>query len=455
MRPPARADFRAVVSLAIPVVTTQVGLMAMGTVDTMMVGRVNEAALAATALGNMYFMTVAMLGMGTLMVLDPVVAQAVGAGDEPAIALGMQRGLVLALVLTLVGSAALLLARPVLTLLRQPPEVVAIASRYTGMSIPGLLPFLLFTVLRQTLQAMGRMREIVFTILVANVLNAALNVPLIFGVEALGLPALGAVGSAISTMIGRWAMALLLLALAWPRLRAHLRPARRAALDRSALLRMLGLGLPTGTQYVLEMGAFNTIAILMGWLGTTALAGHEIALNIASLTFMVPLGIGAAGAVLVGHAVGAGDEERARRAAAASLACGVGFMCASALVLLAFPDALAAAFTDRPAAVAVAATLIPLAGIFQVFDGTQVVSAGILRGVGDTRAPVVINLLGFWLVGVPISLWLCFGRDQGATGLWWGLVAGLAAVAMILVWRVRDRLGGRLERLVVGTADQG
>ena len=446
---PTRADFRSVLTLAIPVVITQVGLVGMGTVDTIMMGRVSEEALAATALGNLYFWSIALFGIGTLMVLDPVVSQAVGAGDETGIALGTQRGMVLALGIAVLGSLGLLAAGPVLRLLRQPPAVVAIAADYCTVSIPGLLPFLLFTVLRQALQAMSRTREVVVTIVLANVANAGLNWLLIFGAPSLDIPAMGAVGSAWSTVLARWIMFVLLLALGWPRLAPYLRPLREATLARRPIVAMIALGAPIGFQYMLEAGAFNAIAILMGWLGTTALAGHEIAIQIASLTFMVPMGTGAAAATLVGQAIGAGDPARARRAAAASLACGVGFMVLSAGLLLGAPGLLARAFTTEVAAAAMAASLIPLAGIFQVFDGTQVVSAGVLRGIGDTQAPVVVNLLGFWLLGVPISLWLGFAQGLGARGLWWGLVAGLAAVALFLMIRVRVRFGREIRRVTL------
>jgi MATE family multidrug resistance protein len=188
---------------------------------------------------------------------------------------------------------------------------------------------------------------------------------------------------------------------------------------------------------------------MMGWLGTAQLAGHQVALNLASLAFMVPLGVSAAASVLVGHAVGRGDMEEARRAAAAGLVCGVGFMSASALVMLLIPASLAGLYTTDAGVAALAASLIPIAGVFQVFDGIQVVSIGILRGVADTRAPMVINVLGFWLVGLPVSAALGFGLHGGPRGLWWGLTAGLVFVALVLIWRVRRRLSGQVTRLVI------
>jgi len=184
--------------------------------------------------------------------------------------------------------------------------------------------------------------------------------------------------------------------------------------------------------------AFGVTALLMGTLGTVQMASHQIALNIASLTFMVPLGVGAAAAVQVGQAVGRGDPADARRAALASLLLGVTFMVMSAVVMLLIPDTLAGIYTELPAVRALAATLIPIAGAFQVFDGTQVVSAGALRGLGDTRVPMLIGLVGFWLVGLPVSVALGFGAGLGPIGLWWGLVAGLAAVGILslAVWVV-------------------
>ena len=179
------------------------------------------------------------------------------------------------------------------------------------------------------------------------------------------------------------------------------------------------------------------------------MAAHQVAINIASLTFMVPLGVSSAAAVLVGQAVGAGEPMRARRSAVAALGAGAAFMALSGAVLTLAPGVLAYAYSTEAAVVALATLLIPIAGVFQIFDGLQVVSIGVLRGVGDTRTPMIVNVLGFWLIGFPVSLWLGFVAGGGAVGLWWGLVVGLAAVATILLLRVRSRLRRSLERLVI------
>jgi MATE family multidrug resistance protein len=435
------------VDLAVPVVVVQLGVMFMGVADTVMVGHVSATALAAVALGNVYFFAAIVFGMGTLMALDPLVAQAVGAADEPATARAVQRGLLLALLLTIPVSLVLLPADAIFTLLSQPADVVPLAAGYARASVPGVLPFLAFVVLRQSLQAMGRLRPIILTIVVANVVNVVLNWALIFG--HLGFAPGGAVGAAWASSLSRWFMALSLLGAGWPVLRPLLHPIRPRAFDLTPLVRVVRLGAPIGAQMQLEFGAFGVIGILMGLLGTREMAGHQIALNLASLTFMVPLGVSAAAAVLVGHAVGRGDDGAARRAAGAALVCGTGFMATSALVFMTVPGWLAGLYTSDLGVAAIAAVLIPIAAIFQLFDGWQVVSIGILRGVGDTRTPMIVNVLGFWVLGMPVSVWLGFRTTLGPPGLWLGLVVGLIVVSIVLLGRVRRRLHRTLRRVHV------
>lgn len=443
---PQADDFRRLAELAMPVVFVQVGLMAMGVVDTMIVGRVSPTALAGVAVGTVYVISLGSFGMGVLMALDPVVSQAVGAGDQPAIARALQRGLVLALALGVLAAVMFLPVGPVLRALGQSEELVAVAVPFVLVQIPGMLAFYLAVALRQTLQAMGRMRPIVVAVVVTNVLNGVLAWALVFG--ELGLPRLGPVGAGLASTIARWVMAGLLLALAWSALRSHL-AWRPESLARAPLVRMVRLGLPIGLQYELEFGVFAAVALVMGHLGPVPGSAHQIAINIASLTFMVPLGVSSAAAVLVGRAVGAGDEDGARRAGVAALVVGAGFMALSAIMLSTLPGPLARAYTPDPAVVALAATLIPIAGVFQVFDGLQVVSIGVLRGVGDTRTPLFVNLFGYWLFALPLALALAFRAGLGPPGLWWGLVAGLMAVALVLLARVRARLWRPLARMVL------
>jgi MATE family multidrug resistance protein len=212
---------------------------------------------------------------------------------------------------------------------------------------------------------------------------------------------------------------------------------------------MLRLGIPIGFQYTLEFGAFAFVALMMGWLGTREMAGHQVAINLASLTFMVPLGVADAASILVGHAVGRGDLPGTRGAARAALLGGVGFMSCTAVAFLTLPEAFAQLYTEEASVLAIAVSLIPLAGVFQVFDGTQTVAGGILRGLGETKVAMLVNLVGYWFFGLPVSYTLGFVMGLGPRGLWYGLVLGLAAVATILLVRVRLALARERRRVLI------
>jgi MATE family multidrug resistance protein len=444
---PRAADLVPLVRLAFPVAVVQVGMLAMGVVDTIMVGRVSALDLAAVAVGHLYFFGVAVFGMGVLYALDPVISQSVGAADDLGIARGVQRGFALALGLSLIAMLLLVPAAPFLRAAGQPAEIVPVAGRYAHGLIAGVIPFYGFIVLRQSLQAMGHVRGIVVVVAAANLVNVALNWIFIYG--NLGVPAMGAVGSAWATSASRWFMLLALLAAGWPLLGRYLRPVRADVLAGRPLGRLLRVGAPVGGQQWLEFGVFGAAGLLMGLLGAVPLASHQVALQLAALTFMVPVGVAQATSVLVGRAVGRGDPPAARRAVGAGILTGVGFMSVTALVFLALPEALARGFSPDPSVVGVTAILLPIAGVFQVFDGLQVVAAGALRGVADTRVPMLINLVGFWGVGLPVSAWLGLGVDVGPAGIWWGLAIGIGIVGLLLAYRVWRRFGQALERLVI------
>lgn len=426
-------------------------MMAMGAVDTVMVGRVTPTDLAAVAIGNLYFFGVAVFGMGVLFALDPVISQAVGAQDANAVARGVQRGGLLALILTALASVLLLPAGPILGALRQPPDVVPVAAAYAWASILGVYPFYGFVVLRQSLQAMGRIRPLLWTVAAANVVNVVFNWILIYG--NLGAPELGAVGSGWATSLSRWFMMLMLILVAWPLLRPSLRPFRPEAMALKPLARLLRVGAPIGAQQSLEFGVFGAAGLLIGLMGTIPVASHQVALQLAALTFMVPVGVAQATSVLVGQAVGRADPPGARRAAGAGLLVGAGFMSVTAALFLLFPEPLAAVFSVDQPVIATAATLLPIAGVFQIFDGLQVVAAGALRGVADTRVPMILNFVGFWLVGLPICVVLGLWLDWGPAGVWWGLAIGIGIVAILLLHRIRIRFGRALRRVVIDDTD--
>jgi len=444
---PEADDLRILLGLAAPVTLVQVGLMSMGAVDTVMVGRVSAVDLAAVAIGNLYFFIMAIFGQGVLYALDPVIAQAVGARDTAGVARGVQRGLIVAVILASVAMLLLVPAGPLLTLARQPSEVVPIADAYANGLILGVIPFYAFAVFRQSLQAMGSVRPIVLTVLAANVLNVGLNWVLIFG--NLGAPKLGAVGSAWGTSVSRWFLVFLVGGLAWSQLRPTLHPWRRDSFAWTPLLRFLRVGAPIGGQQFLEFGVFGAAGLLMGLLGTIAVASHQVALQLAAITFMIPVGVAQATSVVVGQAVGRGDPGAGRRAVGAGLMVVTGAMAVTAVAFITIPEPLARIFSNDVVVVSAAAALLPIAGVFQIFDGLQVAAAGALRGVGDTRVPMLLNLLGFWCIGLPVSALLGFPLGVGPQGVWWGLATGIGVVAILLLFRVRRRFGRSLRRLVI------
>lgn len=445
LRWPTRREVMDVARLAAPIVAVQVGLMLMGVVDAAMLGRVSPTAMAAGALGNFYWMIVTMIGLGTIHALDPVVAQAVGARDEPAIRHGIQRGLIIATLLAIPASVLLLTAGPVLRALGQPREVADLAGQYALACVPGTLAFYWFSALRQTYQAFGRVAPVVVTIVIANLANVLLDWLFIFG--HWGFPAGGVYGAAWASTLSRWVMAGAAAVVGWRMIRPHLRGSWRMALAWPAIANMLRVGIPIGIHQWLEIAAFGGALLLMGLFGTIPLAAHNVTITIVALTYMVPLGTSSAAAVLVGHAIGRGDPDGARREASAALACGVGFMALAALVIISVPELLVRGFTADRTVIALATQLLPIAGAFQVFDGIQGVSSGILRGAGDTRVPMLLNLFGFVGVGLPSAAWLAFGAGLGPQGIWWGLVVCLIVVSALLGWRVHTRLGGELQRL--------
>ena len=440
-----RDELAATFRLAVPVATVQLGMMLMGVVDTMMLGHLSANALAAGALGHIITICLLMLGYGILSALDPLISQAYGARDARAVGAHLQRGLVMALALSVPFGLALWDTRWVFRLLGQPPAVIPDAAAYARAIVWGGLPYFLFVVLRQTLQAMSIVRPAMIAIVVGNLSNAFFNYLLIFG--HLGTPALGVPGSAYSTSIARWMMFLYLLAASRHALAPFWRGLTREAVSFRGHLAMLRIGLPIGLHNSVELLVFSTVALLMGHMGVRELDGHQIAINLASLSFMIPLGISGAAVTRVGNAIGRGDMPGARRAAAASLLLGGGVMIVFAALFAAFPGGLARLYTRDLAVIAMAAALLPIAAVFQVFDGVQVVAAGVLRGAADTTFPAGIALVGFWIVGLPAGWALAFLGGLGPRGLWWGLTIGLIAVSTLFLARIAVRFRGEIGRV--------
>jgi MATE family multidrug resistance protein len=439
-----RNELAAAGRLAVPVVITQLGMMLMGVIDTMMLGHLSAQALAAGALGNVLTYCPMMLGYGILAAIDPLVSQAHGAEDTAAISGHLQRGLVMAAALTVPISLLLFDVGPFLRLLGQAPEVSRDTAAFARGTLWGLLPYLLFVTLRQTLQAMSHVRPAAMAIAVGNVCNLAFNWILIFG--HLGAPALGVRGSALSTSVSRGVMFLYLLIASRRWLKPYWRGFTAEATALRGYLRMLRIGVPIGLHSTAELLLFAIGAVLIGQIGVTPLAGHQIAINLASVTYMVPVGIAGAAATRVGNAIGRRDPTGARLAAQACLLMGAGTMLACAVLFILVPGPLARLYTRDPAVIAVVTALLPIAAAFQVFDGLQVVSAGVLRGAADTTFSAAMAFLGYWVIALPTGWWLAFRAGLGARGLWWGFTVGLGTVAILLLLRIAVRLRRPLAR---------
>lgn len=451
LSPSLRGEIARLVALAWPIVLTQLALMMMGTVDYMMVGRAGVAEVGAVMLGNVWRMGTVLAGMGIVFGISPIVSQAHGAGDGRGVALAMQRGLVLAMVASVPIAILWWFAPQALQAFGQEPDLAVKAGQFVAVQIPSL-PFLLaWSVQREYLQGRGILMPTVWVALIANVVNAALNWVLVFG--NLGAPALGAVGSGMSTAAVQLAMPF--MTWAWiHRARLHAGawvPWSRAAIDPQGLLRILRIGVPVALALLLEMWTFQVATLWAGHLGQVPLAAHSIVLNMSSISFMVPLGISLAAVTRVGNLIGAGQHHQAQRAAWVAFALGASAMAVFALLFVALRAELPRLYTDELGVVAAATSILPIAAAFQLFDGTQVVGSGILRGMGRTRPAAVIHIVGFWGLALPLAWFLTFRGDRGLAGLWWGLALGLAVVALLLLlwvaWRGPAR-GAPLEREV-------
>ena len=444
---PVRAEMRRLAALALPVAATQVSTMMLGVVDTLMVGRSSVSALAAASIGNVWIFGTLQLVSGILFGLDPIVAQAHGAGDGSRAGLALQRGLALAVYLSIPLAALWTIGDGFLRLTGQDPDLARDAQRFIAVQIPSIPFFLAFGALRQYLQGREIVRPAMWVILLANGVNAALDWVLIFGHG--GLPALGLVGAGIATSLTRVlcfaALAVLVRALdlhrgAWA-------PWSAASFDPRGLREILALGVPVGLQTSLEFWAFSGATLIAGRLGAAALAAHTIALNMAALAFMLPLGISLAAVTRVGNLLGARRPADAQRAAWVALALGAAVMSASAVLFVTFRRELPSLYTRDAGVLALCASILPIAGAFQIFDGTQVVGCGVLRGMGRTRPAAIFNLISYWVLGIPIGAWLALRAGWGLTGVWWGLCLGLAAVAALLVAWIHWRGPGRASAL--------
>jgi MATE family multidrug resistance protein len=429
-------EVRSLLALALPVILAEIGWMAMGLVDTIMVGPLGPAAIGATGMGSGVFTAIVIFGMGLMLGLDTFVSQAYGARRLDECVEWLHHGVWLAAIVGPMLMAVTWLVFATLDWWGLHPDIRVLAGPYLRDISVGAIPLLLYAGFRRYLQGIHVVRPIMFALISANVVNAAANWVLIYG--HLGFPALGVQGSAWATDLARGYMALFLyIALQRAhRKRGDAHPHVPFRLDFDRVRRLIAVGAPAATQITLEVGVFATATAMAGKLDPISSGAHQIALNVAGLAFMVPLGLASASAVRVGHAIGAGDPRRAIRSGWQALGVGAMLMLTLGAVLAAWPEPILRVFTDDGRLVIIGAQLLGVAAAFQLFDGTQAVATGVLRGMGNTHTPMIINVIGHWALGLPVGYALCFRYGWGVIGLWVGLSAGLivVAVALMIVW---------------------
>jgi MATE family multidrug resistance protein len=433
----AADEFRSVLRLAAPIALLQTGMVLFGTVATLLAGRLGPDAIAVVGLSNSSFFFLFITCMGLLLGIDPLSAKAFGAGRPGDCAEVLIHALVLVGFLVCPVFCLLSFSGTFFSWLGIEPRLAAGAAAYLRILRWALVPGLLFAACRQFLQTMNVTRPQLLAVLAGNLVNMALGYSLMFGVW--GAPRLGIAGAAYALVSGNAVMGLVVGVVAIARVRRcgfswrGLKPVLLAELAR--------LGFPAALQMLAEVGAFSCATMLCGRMGSVPAAAHQIALNLASLSYMVPLGVSHAAAVRVGQGLGQGRPDSSVRSGWSALAIGVAFMSFASLAYLSLPRLILGFYTDDAAVLGLGTTLLGIIAFFQVADGTQVVMSGALRGLGETRVPMAANAIGYWLLGLPVGAWLALRRGWGALGVWSGLCLGLifVSLSLLLAWRARAK----------------
>jgi len=423
-----------IIRLSIPIAFAHLANMLMQIVDMMFVGRLGPEALGGLSIGNAVFAMIMVSGIGFLLGLDYFISHALGAGKQAEANRMLIQGLYLATGVSLPSIFLMYVAANFYEPFGIPAAVSVIGRSYLQIMALSLWPWLLFTVCRQFLQSVGVATPVLVILLLANVVNALGNWLFVFG--NWNFPKFEAPGSALATGIARCFM--LIAIVSYILYRNHkwklgLLVAPRA-FSYSTFKKLIRMGAPAGGQLLIEVAVFALSTLLAGKLGAISLSAHQIVLQIASVTFMVPLGISSATAVLVARSLGAGKPELASHYGWRGILFGVAFMALCGIVLILIPGQLLRIFSSDARVIEVGVQLIFFAALFQIFDGAQVVGSGALRGIGNTRAPLIANFVGHWIVGLPVGAALCFLFNQGVSGLWVGLTLGLTVVSVSLVW---------------------
>jgi MATE family multidrug resistance protein len=438
-----RQEIRPMLRLAAPLAMAELGWMAMGFVDALMAGRLGAAAIGAGSLGNMLFYPIAICGSGMLLGMDTLVSQAFGARDDAACRRTLVQGLWIATGVAPVVVVLLALTIPLLRAVGTNPRVMELLVPYLHAMLWGVPPLLFYSAFRRYLQSMNIVKPITFAVISANLLNFAGNWLFMYG--NWGAPRLGLTGSGYSTSISRVYIALVLLIaiLRHQHLQSESRPGYPPGVRSDTpfsyrpqfpiIRRLLSLGFPSAMQIFVEGAVFGAVTVMASRFDEVSLAAHSIAVNVISITFMVPLGISSAAAVRVGQAVGRKDPPGIAVSGWTALLLGAGFMSTAGLALAIVPRWIARLYTPEVAVIGASAALLRIAALFEIFDGLQVVATGALRGLGDTRTPAIAHFAGYWIVGMPVAWFLCFTYGWGVTGIWVGLTSALILIGLLLL----------------------
>jgi multidrug resistance protein, MATE family len=441
-----KAHAKAVLVLGLPLIGSHLAQLLLHVTDTVMMGWYGVVELAAVVIASSSFFVIFILGAGFAQAVMPMVASAIGRGDEVQVRRDTRMGLWLSIGFGVLTYPLFWWSGPLLLSLGQKPEVAALGQEFLRIAGFGMIPALLIMVLKSYLAALERTQVVLWVTLAGVGVNVALGWALIFG--NWGAPELGVRGAAIASVLvqGLTALALAIYAGWLPELRRFRLFQRFWRPDWHALRQVFRLGMPIGLTSLAEGGMFQASALMMGWIGTVELASHGIALQAAALTFMVHLGLANATTVRTAHAAGAGDHAGLRTGGKVAIALSMGFAMVTVAAFLTFPGPIISVFLDKanPESVQIVAygtALLAVAALFQVVDALQVMTLGLLRGVKDTRAPMWIAVLSYWIVGIPTSYVLAFKAGYGGVGLWLGLVVGLSVAAVLLMTRFWGRVG--------------
>lgn len=438
-----KAEARASFLLAYPVMISMLGQVMTGVADSVMIGWTGAVPLAASSLANSFFSVLLFFGIGVSYAITPLVAEASGAHNNQRIMDAFRHGLIINLITSLLLVTVVIAGQSVLYHLGQPQDVVDLAVPYLLIITYAIVPTMIFQTFRQFAEGLHRTRMAMVIMIVSNLVNIVLNYVLIYGLWI--FPAMGLLGAGWATFIARMVMAIWmgLYVRYGERFKAFRKGFRFGNYSAELINRMLHIGIPAGAQFIFEAAAFGFSAIMMGWLGANTLAAHQIAINLATVSYMTTSGLGAAATIRVGTFLGRRDGVAVRRAGLTLIGLGVGIMLLWAIAFILGNNILPGFYIDDPKVLAIAAPLMVIAGFFQLSDGIQVVCAGALRGLQDVKVPSLLIFVAYWIIALPTGYLLAFPAGFGALGIWFGLLLGLTLTATAMVVRFH-RLSHRL-----------